>query len=149
MKNLQEFIKNNSIDVEYLVFEKSCHSVQEAAEAANASLKDFVKSICMVSENRPIIAIVRGEDRASTSRVEKALNIERPELATPEQILELTGYPCGGTPPFGFDATFLIDEKVMEMELIYAGGGTENSLIRINPDELKRVNNGIVARVRK
>lgn len=34
-------------------------------------------------------------------------------LATPGEILEKTGYPCGGTPSFGYQAMFLVDPKVM------------------------------------
>ncbi|MCP4408530.1 MAG: hypothetical protein GY807_12355, partial [Gammaproteobacteria bacterium] len=60
-----------------------------------------------------IVAIVKGEDRASTSRVAKALGITRPRVAEPEEILQKTGYPCGGTPSFGYPAIFLIDPRVI------------------------------------
>ena len=150
---LKEYIKDNNVDCEHLEFKESCHSVQEAANAANALPQNFIKSICMISKdppnNKPIIAIVKGEDRASTSRVSKALNIQRPDIASPEQILEFTGYPCGGTPPFGYSAIFLIDEKVMEKEFIYGGGGSENSLVKISSKELVKINNGTIARIRK
>ena len=148
-EKLLSYLKENSVDAEHLVFEKSCHSVQEAADAIGTSPDNFVKSICMISNDKPIIAIVKGEDRASTSRVEKLMNIDRPKLATPEQILEMTGYPCGGTPPLGFNAIFLIDEKVMDNEFVYAGGGTEKSLLKISPLEIKRITNGVVGRIRK
>jgi prolyl-tRNA editing enzyme YbaK/EbsC (Cys-tRNA(Pro) deacylase) len=65
-----------------------------------------------------------------------------------EQILERTGYPCGGVPSFGFNATFLIDKKVMEKEFVYTSGGSENSLIRISAKELQKANMGIVADIR-
>ena len=69
-------MRENGIDGEHLTFSQSCHSVAEAAAAAGVTPEDFVKSICMVDgEGRLIIGIVKGEDRASTSRVSKALNI--------------------------------------------------------------------------
>ena len=77
------------------------------------------------------------------------MNIERPRIATPEDILQKTGYPCGGTPSFGYDATFLVDPRVMEKEIIYTGGGSENSLVRISSIELLRANEGKIIRVRK
>lgn len=149
-EKLKEYMKDNNIQAEHLHFEKSCHSVEEAAKATNASLQDFVKNVCMVdSKGNFIVAIVKGEDRASTERVSKTLNIERPSLATEKEILEKTGYPCGGTPSFGFDAKFLIDLKVMEKDFVYTGGGSENSLVRISTKVLQNANNGQIIRIRK
>ncbi len=146
---LTSFIKDNNVDAEHIIFQESCHTVDEAAKAVGVQSSDFVKSICMVSGAEIIIAIVLGTDRASTKNVAKAFGIPRPELATHEDILKYTGYPCGGTPPFGFDAKFVIDNNVMEKEFIYAGGGSENSLVRLSPKEMLRANNGAVARIRK
>ena len=70
-------------------------------------------------------------------------------MATPDEMLERTGYPCGGTPPFGFEATFLIDPRVLEREIVYAGGGSESALIRLSPREMQRVNGGTLVRVRR
>lgn len=149
-QKLKQFLQDNSITAEHFVFEDTCHSVEEAAAAANATAGDLVKSICMVdSEGNLIVAVVSGVDRASTSRVAKALNIETPRTATPEEIVKKTGYPCGGVPAFGYEAIFLIDPKVMGKEFIYTGGGSPYSLTRISTEVLVKINNGQVVRVRK
>ncbi len=133
-----------------MVFDQPTHSVQQAADATGATPKDFVKNICLVTGSGTIIvAIVMGEDRASTKRVAKALEIDRPEIATPDKILKQTGYAIGGVPSFGYEATFIVDERVMEMKVLYTGGGTDHSLIRISPEELIKANKGIVKRIRK
>ena len=149
-EKLKKYLKDNNIKAEHITFNSSCHSVEEAAKTANADIDNFVKNICMIdSDKNLIIAIIKGEDRASTSRVEKALNIETLRIATPNEILQKTGYPCGGTPSFGYNAKFLIDPKVMEKEFIYTGGGSENSLVKISTKELQKANNGDIVRVRK
>lgn len=153
-EKLKAYMVENNIQGEQLIFEQSCHSVEDAAKAVGADPSEFIKSICVIGpDSGLIVAIVKGEDRASTKRVAKALGIEnpkeRPRIASPEEILQRTGYPCGGTPPFGYKATFLIDPRVMEKELIYCGGGSEKSLVKINPIEIKKANNGTVVRVRK
>ena len=96
-----------------------------------------------------IVAIVKGEDRASTKRVAKALGMEQVRTMVPEEVTAKTGYPCGGTPSFGFDAQFLIDPRVMEKEFVYTGGGSETSLIRLSPQVLLQANEGKVVRVRR
>ncbi len=149
-EKLKQWLKANGVQGEHLSFKQSCHSVEEAARAASAPMDEFVKNVCMVDvQNRLIVAIVKGEDRASTERVAKALNIERPRLATPEEILERTGFPCGGTPSFGYAAVFLVDQRVLEKKVVYTGGGSENSLVRIASDELVKANKGEVVRIRK
>ena len=149
-EKLKSFIKENGIDAKHMSFEQSCHSVEDACSAVNGQIDDFIKSICMISrKNKFIVAIVMGQDRASTKRVAAVLGIERPTVATPEIMLEKTGYPFGGTPPFGYDAIFLIDSKVMEKELVYAGGGSNKSLILVSPSQIQKANKGKITRIRK
>ena len=147
---LKTYMTDHNIQGEHLFFEQSTHSVEQAARAAKAAPEDFVKNICMTdSDGNLIVAIVKGEDRASTSRIGGILNTERPRIANAEEILEKTGYPVGGTPSFGYPARFLIDPKVMEKESVYTGGGSEHSLIRISTRELVRANGGQIVRIRK
>lgn len=150
-EKMDGFMRDRSIKGERHIFEDSCRSVAEAARAAKADPLDFIKSIVMVSGgSRPVVAIVKGEDRVSTRRVAKALGLEeRPRIARPDEIIELTGYPLGGVPPFGFDAEFLVDPRVMEKEQIWSGGGSDHSLIRMTSQEMVRVNHGKVVRIRK
>lgn len=149
-RKLDLFLKENNSNAEILIFDKSCHTVEEAAETANVDPTNFIKSICMIdSKSNLIVAIVKGENRASTSKVSKSLNIERPRIATPEEMFEKTGYPCGGTPPFGYKAIFLIDPKVMEKMIVYGGGGSECALVKVSTSELKRLNKGKIIQVSK
>ncbi|TFE00168.1 aminoacyl-tRNA deacylase [Jeotgalibacillus sp. R-1-5s-1] len=150
MSALLAFIKENQSSAELLQLKESTHSVEEAAQAVQASTEQLVKNICMISEDDElIVAIVKGEDRASTSRVSKALNIPRPRLANEHEIIDKSGFPAGGVPSFGFEATFLIDPKVMETPVVYTGGGTAQSLIKIPSEELLRLSGGQVVRVRR
>ena len=147
--NLRGYVVENGIQAEVISFEQSTHSVAEAAAAVEAEPEDFVKSICMVTTGgKLVVAIVKGEHRASTSRVAKALGIPRPRVANPDEILELTGYPVGGTPAFGYDAIFLMDPKVLEKEKVYSGGGSGNALTYMSTEEMHRVNGAKVARLR-
>lgn len=149
-ERLQTYMREHAIQAEHLSFEQTCHAVAEAAAAVQASPQELVKSICLLDgDGQLITAIVRGNDRVSVSRVARTLQKEELRLATPEEILEKTGYPCGGTPSFGYQATFLIDPKVMEGERVFSGGGSENSLVRISTAELARANQGTILRVRQ
>lgn len=149
-QKIKDYMQENNVQGQHLTFEQSCHSVEAAAKAANATPEDLVKNICLVTdEGQLIVAIVKGEDRVSTKRVGKALGMAPPRIATPEEILAKSGYPAGGVPSFGYEGKFIIDPRVLEKDLIYTGGGSANALIKISTPELQRVNGGLVARIRK
>lgn len=149
-QRLRAYLEEQHIPAEHLSFDQPCHSVAEAARAVNATPEELVKSICLLdSDGQLITAIVKGNDRVSISRIAKALQKDGLRLATPEEILEKTGYPCGGTPSFGYLAMFLIDPKVMEREQVFMGGGSETSLVKIRTTELVRANQGTLLRIRQ
>jgi prolyl-tRNA editing enzyme YbaK/EbsC (Cys-tRNA(Pro) deacylase) len=154
LEKLSVFIRDHHIQAEHLSFEQSCHSVAEAAQAVGAQPEDLVKNICLLDyQGQLIVAIVKGEDRVSPKQVAAALGQASPtpvpRLATPAEILEKTGYPCGGTPSFGYPATVLIDPRVLEKEVVYTGGGSENALVKLSTAELLRHSRGTVVPVRK
>lgn len=149
-QKLKDFIANNHVQAEHLTFSTTCHSVEEAAASAHASLEDFVKNICMVKNDGSIIvAIVKGEDKVDRDKVALVLNIDNPKMGDLEALLLKTGYPAGGIPSFGYDATFLIDPRVMKKEFIYSGGGSDKSLVKISPKNLQEANGGVIVDIRK
>jgi prolyl-tRNA editing enzyme YbaK/EbsC (Cys-tRNA(Pro) deacylase) len=144
------YIAQYNIQCDHLIFDQSTHSVAEAAQAAGVTPQDFIKSICMTTKDgRMVVAIVKGEDRADRQAVQQLLGLGKLSIASPQVMLEKTGYPAGGTPPFGFDATFVMDERVFELPVVYGGGGSDRALIRITPQEMQRANGARVARVRQ
>ncbi|HQZ22741.1 MAG TPA: YbaK/EbsC family protein [Thermoflexales bacterium] len=149
-KKLLAYIHEHKIECQHLVFAQSTHSVDEAARAAGATAHDFVKSVGLISKsNQIVVAIVKGEDRADRAATQALAGVGKLSIASPNEMLEFTSYPAGGTPPFGFAALFFVDERVLEREFVYAGGGSPRALIRISPREILRANGGRVGVVRK
>ena len=148
-EKLKQYICENNIKAEHLTFTQSCHSVFDAAKAVGAEPTDFVKNICMIdTENNLIVGIVKGEDKVDRVKVANLLSVDKLKMATPDQILRKTGYPCGGTPSFSYPATFLIDPQVMEKKAVYSGGGSAQSVVKISPVELQKANFGKIVGIR-
>ncbi|MFZ5354448.1 MAG: aminoacyl-tRNA deacylase [Bacillota bacterium] len=147
---IKKYMFDNGIEGQHLVFEESCHTVEEAARAAEAEPEDLVKNICMLDDRgRLIVAIVKGEDRVSKDKLKKLTGSSKMRTLNADEILQQTGYPCGGVPSFGYEAEFIVDRRVMEKEMIISGGGSPNSLIKTSPTEIVRVNNGRVEDIRQ
>jgi prolyl-tRNA editing enzyme YbaK/EbsC (Cys-tRNA(Pro) deacylase) len=77
------------------------------------------------------------------------MEVESVRTATPEEILENSGYPVGGVPSFGFEAHFLVDPKVMEKEAVYSSGGSTTSLLKVSTKDLLEFSKGRLVRIRK
>lgn len=137
------------IAAEHRHFEQSCHSVAEAAAAVGAEATDFVKNVGLSDAGgNVVICIVKGEDKVDKDAAARLAGVAKLKTATPDLMLQKTGYPVGGTPSFGYPAVFLIDERVMEKQSVWTGGGSSHALVRIAPSELPKANGGKVCRVR-
>ena len=95
------------------------------------------------------VAIVRGEDRVSFKKVAQLLGVKKMRMANAAEILEYTGYPCGGTPSFGFPALYLMDKGIFSLPFVYTGGGSETSLVKATPQNLLAANKAQVADIIK
>jgi Cys-tRNA(Pro)/Cys-tRNA(Cys) deacylase len=146
---LRRFIESNGIDAEQLIFESSVHTVEEAASALGRSASDLIKSMVLIRQRKVFVAIVLGIDRVSPRKIGALVGFPAPRAATPREVLECTGYPVGGVPPFGYDATILIDPRVLEKEVVFGGGGSPRALLKVQPTNLLRVTRGTVVDVRE
>lgn len=95
---------------------------------------------------RALVA-VGGDRNAISGRLKKAFGNRNIRLASPEAVLELTGYRIGSIPPFSWQApgarTFL-DEALMAEEVLGVGAGVWGEEILIAPEDLRRAADGIV-----
>jgi len=141
-KKLTEFILQNHICAEHLIFQTSCHSVEAAAASANANPEDFVKNVCIINETNDslIVCIIPGPKRLDLKKLAVKIGTKKLRFATAEEILQNTGYPIGGTPSFGYSAKFFMDNIVLTKTIVYSGGGSQNALTKIAPLEMIKFN---------
>ncbi|HIH20480.1 TPA: hypothetical protein HA244_04395 [Candidatus Micrarchaeota archaeon] len=150
-KKLADFISDNGINAEHLIFETSCHTVEEACASCGATPEDFVKNVSVVNKKTGefMVAIVPGEKKLDWKKLYVLVGSRDLRMATSEEVLEKTGFPAGGTPSFGYAARFFIDNGVFEKKLVYSGGGSTFALTRVSTDEILRANQGTKADLAK
>lgn len=149
--DLQKYLEEINADARILTMSGRVHSVMEASKELGKPPSHFIKSVVFTNpDEKLILAIVKGTDRASSKRITKALDIESLRVASPEEALCLTGYEVGGMPPISIsNALVLIDPNVMEMDIVVGGGGTDHHLLEIAPDEILKLTNAKITRIRK
>ena len=135
--DLEAYMQLHDIPGEFLHLGVPTPTVEAAAEAVSADPERIVKSILFLIDGRPVLTITCGpayvERRALA--VHYGVGRKKVKLASPETVLQETGYPVGGMPPFGhrLPLTTLIDHRVLENPEVYAVGGADRTLIRLSP----------------
>jgi prolyl-tRNA editing enzyme YbaK/EbsC (Cys-tRNA(Pro) deacylase) len=141
--DLIEFMKQNAVPGEILHLSVPTPTVEAAAQAVKTRPERIVKSILFLVDQKPVLAILCGlahvDRRAIAHRYQ--VGRKRVKLAEPEPVLQITGYDVGAMPPFGHRTPLptLLDLRVLENPFVYAGGGAENALVRLNPHDILRV----------
>ena len=139
MSKLQLYISARAIPGEMLTFAAPLPTVALAAEAAGVAAEVIVKTLILHDGSARYVAVVlAGNQRIDFSKVQQAAGARKMKFAPHADVLKVTGYPAGGTPPFGFDQPLLtlVDRSVLEPPLVFAGGGLPQLLLKIAPAAL-------------
>ncbi len=66
-----------------------------------------------------------------------------------KQVLDITGYRAGAVPPCGLESALPVvaDTAVFEPDVVYCGGGTTATMLKLRSDDLRRLLDPLVADV--
>lgn len=174
-KKCKAFIDKRHIKAEQLHFSECVHTAADAIRliAAKADAKGkgktgkggaanalvVVKTVVLaaryaigpegVEETHFIACILRGDKKVDMGAMRDVLGTGRVKTATRDEVLEQTGYPAGGVPPFGHNLSTYIDDEAMELTDVIAGGGSDRALIKTTMKEIAAVTQAHVARIAK
>lgn len=141
-KDVTAYMAENRISGELVRCSAPTPTVRAAAEVMGVTPEQIVKSILFLVSGNPVLVIACGEGAIDRKSISDRYGVGRKQvkLAEAGAVLALTGYPAGTVPPFGHRLTLptLIDAHVLDQAEIYAGGGEEDTLVRLNPKDLLR-----------
>ena len=135
--DLETYMQLHSIPGEILHLGVPTPTVEAAAEAVGTDPERIVKSILFLVAGQPVLTITCGPAYVERRTLAALYGVGRKKvkLASQETVLQESGYPVGGMPPFGHRSPLhtLIDHRVLEKPEVFAGGGADRSLIRLSP----------------
>lgn len=136
---LEDFIEANHLHAKILGCGQEVHTARQAAALMKVPLPQILKSILLVdSDNEPYLALVPGDKQVSFLKLKQLFSIKKLRLATPEEVLGITGYPIGGLPPISIHGVKTVMDPFFErFKFVLAGGGDDQHLLHILVPELK------------
>src|SRR3989344_2171691 len=156
-EKLKQYIKENNIKAEQLFFDNLVdhkENVLKTIKEKEINFNDIVKTVVFIDLNKEleygngVIAIVPANSRVNKDKLRKISN-SKVKIASGEQVLILTSYPAGGVTPFGFKARFYMDKGLKNKDIVYAGGGSQRTLIKTTIKEILKANESEIVDILK
>ena len=106
------------------------------AQALGVPEHAIVKTLVMEDEDRkPLIVLMHGDRTVSTKNLARQAGRKSVEPCAPEVAQRHTGYPVGGTSPFGTrkEMPVYVEETILALPRIALNGGRRGYLVGIDP----------------
>ena len=142
-ENLQAFLDHHAIEAEIVFPGAPTPTVPAAAQAVGVEVDQIVKSVIFLVNGKPFLVYGCGLRQVDPRKLAERLNVSRKDvkLANPDELLDITGYAKGTVPPVGLKSEMpaFMDPAVRGHDVVYAGGGGIDALLKIDSAELLRV----------
>jgi Cys-tRNA(Pro)/Cys-tRNA(Cys) deacylase len=139
-QNLLDILNLKGIKYSAFEFDSSVHTVAQAVHLTGSDDEQVIKNVVVKGRSGDYyIVTIRGKDKVDFKKLLEVIG-DKIELATPNEVLENTGYAVGGVPSFGVEGVrFIIDAQVLKQSVIYTSGGDSTSLIAVSPFDMKDI----------
>ena len=141
--DLQTFIDDHHVQATILPLSEHTLTVGDAARALAVNTDQIIKSLVFHIDGKPLLVINNGLARVDRRKLAAHLGVGRKKVkfASPDSVFTLTGFIVGSMPPFGHKLRLrtLVDTAVIQLDILYGGGGDVDAMMRLTSKELLRV----------
>ena len=152
-EHVRAFIKAHNLPAQVLEFDAPTRTTEEAARVVGVPVGQIVKTLVFVVRGEPYLVLASGATRVDYRALARVLGVSRKRvrLARPDEVLTWTEYPVGAVPPIALPRAFptLMDERLLQWEAVYAGGGAAHALLFIPVKVLQEVTGAQVTRLHR
>jgi len=116
---------------------------EEAAKVRGTSLEQGAKALLMFADSNPVLIVMSASQKLDNAAFKTQFKVKDLRMATPDEVLEVSGTQIGGVPPFGnlFGVKVFVDSGLLKNEEIVFNAGVRNrSIIMKSADFVKLVN---------
>jgi Cys-tRNA(Pro) deacylase len=138
--DVHDALAAKNIPHEILSLPSSSRTAPLAAEALGVEVGDVVKSLLfMLDDEQPLLALVTGDATVDADALARESGAAQVRLARGREVRELTGYPPGAVSPCALatEVPVVADPGVFAPEVVYCGGGTTSTMLRVRSADLK------------
>jgi prolyl-tRNA editing enzyme YbaK/EbsC (Cys-tRNA(Pro) deacylase) len=145
IKELKILLEQHNARHELIYHEKPIRTVKEGSKYFDINT---IAPVFILKTDKGFFAFISAgiRGRINFHDLKEALNCKEVKLAERKEVKEVIGYEPGNIPLVGHNLPCIFDNMLLGNEFICGGSGDENHTLRINPEDLMKVNN-IIAKV--
>ncbi|MGG5180917.1 aminoacyl-tRNA deacylase [Bacillus sp. MM09(2025)] len=143
-----EYLNQNSIPYEIKTFSSETEKgAANVAAALGFRERQMIKTLIFeTGEEEQLLVMVGADQHIKSGKLKKAAGSRNIKMASPEKVLEVTGYRIGSIPPFcwqpeGFRT--IIEASLLEEEILGVGAGEWGNEILITPEQLVKASKAV------
>lgn len=132
------------IETEMRFLDAQTHTARAAAEHLGVELGAIANSLVFSADGEPVLIMTSGAHRVDTKSVAARLGCDKLKRADPEMVRAATGQVIGGVAPCGHPNPIetYVDTALAEFPVVWAAGGTADSLFPLRYDQLLALTRG-------
>jgi len=96
-------------------------SIEEVAEFLGVHASSLVKTLVLLADNEPVVALVRGDHELNEIKLKNLLGCDQLEMAGDDVVMKVTGAPAGFAGPVGLTVKIIADLAVSGMRNFVTG----------------------------
>ncbi len=148
-ERVRTFLEERGLADGLTEFEQSTKTAAQAAEAMGCELGQIVKSLVVLADGTPVLALVAGDRRGDLDAIAAEVGAGSAKMADADAVRAATGYAIGGVSPFDLPGGLrvLIDESLTRFDVVFPAAGTPSSMVRIRLSDLLDAAGGRMARI--
>jgi prolyl-tRNA editing enzyme YbaK/EbsC (Cys-tRNA(Pro) deacylase) len=141
VERVAAYLRASAAEARIEEFAVETASAEDAARAAGCEPGEIVKSLVVVCDGRPFMALVPGDRRGDLGKIARAAGTTEAKIAKPAEVLAATGFPPGAVAPFpvvGIERIF-IDRLLLQSDGVWIGAGSTRHMAVLPTAELVRL----------
>ena len=141
VERVSSYLRDAGADARIEEFSEGTPTAAHAASAVGCGLDQIVKSLVLICDGRPVVALVPGDGRGDVAKVARAAGTASARVAKAAEVEEITGFEPGAVAPFPLPRveTVLMERRLLRHPLVWAGAGSPNHMVGLAPLELGRL----------
>ncbi|MBS1157484.1 MAG: YbaK/prolyl-tRNA synthetase associated region [Proteobacteria bacterium] len=143
IESVRNFFAEKGVDIPIIELDTSTATVELAAAAHGVEPGRIAKTLAFRLADRIVLVLARGDARIDNRKFKEAFGKGR--MLPAEEVETLTGHPVGGVCPFGLATNLpvFMDESLKDFDEILPAAGSINSAVRLAPQDLRELVEGV------
>ena len=138
---MSSFLRDAGAEARLEQFSDGTPTAADAAAAVGCELDQIVKSLVLVCDEKPVVALVPGDRRGDPEKIAREAGASAARIAKPDEVRRATGFDPGAVAPFPLPdvEVVLLERDLLRHRMVWVGAGSSSHMAGLAPAELVRL----------